>query len=294
MDQGEALQTGAAGRLVDRALDRVLAVQEPLVRAHVRRATTKRPGAGPEELVRVLERHFLTTVTVGGGAVGVAAAVPGVGTATALAISGAETIGFVEATSLFAHSITEVHGISRVDPERTQSLVLALMLGQEGASLVRQFSGQARGGAGRPAFWGEFLTSSLPRQAVGPVLDRLRSEFVKRLASVGSASVIGKAIPYGVGAVVGGTGNHILGRGVVRASRRAFGPAPLVLPEHLQLEAAAEWDTSQPRKRLIIPGFSRKTRAAQDPTSGVDPFVGAPPAEQPRYAPPPALSPGRP
>jgi hypothetical protein len=36
-----------------------------------------------------------------------------------------------------------------------------------------------------------------------------------------------RAIPFGVGAVIGGAGNNILGRRVVQNSRLAFGPAPL-------------------------------------------------------------------
>ncbi|MBK0422117.1 hypothetical protein JD292_08515 [Leucobacter sp. CSA2] len=313
MDQEKPLESGVAARIVDRALDRVLVVQGPLVRAHVKRATAKRPNAAPEDLVRLLERQFLTTVTVGGGAVGAAAAVPGVGTATALAISGAETVGFVEATALFAHSVTELHGITRVDPDRAQTLVLTLMLGQEGLSLLRQVSGQATGGPGRNAFWGEFLTSSLPRQAVGPLLDRLRADFVKRLAKVGTASVIGKAIPYGVGAVVGGTGNHLLGRGVVRASRKAFGPAPLILPDHLRFEAtpwedpaaagdpAAEAGESSKKRSFILPSRlakqaakkaaqrgdpARETIVLQAPAQYAPPQYAPPQYAAPQYAPP--------
>ncbi|WP_427870260.1 hypothetical protein [Leucobacter luti] len=296
--------TRATVKAVEKALDRVLAVQEPLVLAHLRRASSKRPDATPAELVRMLERRFLATVTVGGGAVGAAAAIPGVGTATSLALSGAETIGFVEASALFAHSVSEVHGISRLDPERSQSLVLAMMLGEEGVSLLKQVSGQVMGGATRGAFWGELVTSSLPRQAVGPLLDRLRASFLKRLAQTGTASVIGKAVPYGVGAVIGGTGNHLLGRGVVKSSRRAFGPAPLILPEHLQLPVDGRGGGA-PRKRLLLPG--RKNRAqdqdllaeapvhpetlllqpGQPPVAYAPPVYAAPPAEAPpRYAPP--------
>jgi hypothetical protein len=38
--------------------------------------------------------------------------------------------------------------------------------------------------------------------------------------------MIGRAIPFGVGAVIGGVGNNILGRRVVQNSRLAFGAAP--------------------------------------------------------------------
>ncbi|MCB1274537.1 MAG: hypothetical protein KDB25_09145 [Leucobacter sp.] len=218
---------------ITKVLDGVLTVQRPIVLAHVRATLARNPGATPAELVARLERHYLATVTAGGAGVGVAAAIPAVGTAAALAISTAETIGFLEATALFAHSVAEVHGIVLTDRQRTHVLVLTLLLGDEGASLLRQVTGQAAGGADRGAFWAETVTSALPRNLTGPLVDQLRSRFMKKLRREGTASVIGKAMPYGIGAVIGGTGNHLLGRKVLRSSHLAFGPAPLVLPAEL-------------------------------------------------------------
>jgi hypothetical protein len=41
-------------------------------------------------------------------------------------------------------------------------------------------------------------------------------------------------MPFGIGAAVGGAGNHLLGRRVLTTSRRAFGVAPAVLPADLE------------------------------------------------------------
>jgi hypothetical protein len=57
--------------------------------------------------------------------------------------------------------------------------------------------------------------------------------FIKHFAARAGASWIGKALPFGIGAVIGGAGNGILGRRVVVSARRAFGPAPLELPADL-------------------------------------------------------------
>src|SRR5690606_15944622 len=100
-------------------------------------------------------------VTTGGAAVGATAVVPGIGTGVTLALSGAETVGFLESTALFAQSLSEVHGIPVDDPERARGLVLTLMLGQEGTALLSQLAGQAVGkGAGRSAYWGELVTKT--------------------------------------------------------------------------------------------------------------------------------------
>ncbi|WP_426181786.1 hypothetical protein [Microbacterium sp. TWP3-1-2b2] len=224
-----------------RGLDRVLAIQRPLVLAHIRSIRLRNPQATPDQLVRILERRYLAAVTTGGAAVGATAVVPGIGTGITLALSGVETLGFVESTALFAQSLAEVHGIAIENPDRARALVMTLMLGKEGVDLVGQLAKQATGqGTNRSSYWGELVTKSLPRAAVGPVVDRLKTVFIKHFAAAGGASFLGKALPFGVGAAVGGAGNHLLGRRVLTTSRRAFGVAPAILPAELEPVTGAE------------------------------------------------------
>ena len=218
-----------------RALDRVLAIQRPVVLAHLRSIRLRHPEASPDQVVRMLERRYLASVTTGGAAVGATAVVPGIGTGVTLALSGVETLGFLEATTLFAQSVAEVHGIPVADPDRARALVLTLMLGKEGVDLVAQLAGQAAGrGPGRDRYWGEMVTKSIPRAAMGPLVDRLKKSFIHQFAARGGASWIGKALPFGIGAAIGGAGNNILGRRVLVNSRRAFGVAPAVIPPELE------------------------------------------------------------
>ncbi|WEK60298.1 MAG: hypothetical protein P0Y60_13365 [Candidatus Microbacterium colombiense] len=224
-----------------RGLDRVLSIQRPLVLAHIRSIRLRNPQASPAEIVRILERRYLAAVTTGGAAVGATAVVPGIGTGVTLALSGVETLGFVESTALFAQSVAEVHGIAIGNPERARALVMTLMLGKEGVDLVGQLAGQVAGRGGtRSNYWGELVTKSLPRAAVGPLVDQLKSMFVKQFAARGGASFLGKALPFGVGAAIGGAGNHILGRRVLTTSHRAFGSAPIDLPLELEPIPGAE------------------------------------------------------
>lgn len=217
-----------------RVLDRVIRVQRPLVVAHIRSIRQRHPDATPDELIRILENRYLAAVTTGGAAVGATAVVPGVGTAAALGLSGVETVGFLEATALFGQSLAEVHGIALETPDRARALVLTLMLGDEGINLVRQLGAQAAGKSTRPGYWGEMVTKTLPRAAVTQLTDRLKTSFIHHFATRGGASLFGKALPFGVGAAVGGAGNHLLGRKVVKASRKAFGAPPMTLPVELE------------------------------------------------------------
>jgi hypothetical protein len=118
---------------------------------------------------------------------------------------------------------------------------MTLMLGKEGVDLVGQLAGQIAGrGVSRSAYWGELVTKSLPRAAVGPLVDQLKSMFVKQFAAKGGASFVGKAMPFGIGAAIGGAGNHLLGRRVLTTSHRAFGAAPVDLPSELEPVPGAE------------------------------------------------------
>lgn len=223
-----------------RALDRVLAIQRPAVVAHLRSIRLRHADASNAHIVRMLERRYLATVTTGGAAVGATAVVPGIGTGVTLALSGVETVGFLEATTLFAQSLAELHGIHVNDPDRARALVLTLMLGREGIDLVSQLAKQAAGkGVGRDRYWGELITRSLPRAAVGPLVDRLKTAFVRQFAAKGGASIVGKALPFGIGAAVGGAGNNILGRRVIVNARRAFGVPPVGYPLELEPKPGA-------------------------------------------------------
>jgi hypothetical protein len=257
MTELQPRQGGGMNHRVARGLDALLSVQRPVVLAHIRRIRARRPDATPEQVVRILERRYLAAVTTGGAAVGASAAIPAVGTGTSIVLSGVETAGFLETSALFAQSVCEVHGIAVDDPERARTLVMAMILGNSGQELIRQFAGQAAGvGPSRNAFWGELVTKSLPRAAFGPLADRVKSAFIRRFAATQTGSVIGRAIPFGIGAVIGGGGNHLLGRRVVAAARSAFGPPPPVFP--IGLTAAP---VKERNRRVRTPRPERSRRA---------------------------------
>jgi len=197
-------------------------------------------------------------VTSGRALVGASAAIPAVGVGTSLVLSGVETAGFLEASALFAQSVTEVHGIAVVEPERARTLVMAMMLGNGGQELLQQFASEAAGRGSRSAYWGELVTKSVPRAALGPLTDRVRAAFVRRFAVTQGGSVIGRAIPFGVGAVFGGVGNNILGRRIVRSAREAFPGAPITFPASLDA-------TPRAPKAPRPPKGERAPRAAQAP-----------------------------
>lgn len=265
--------------MVVRGIDRVLTVQRPVVLAHIRSIRRGRPHATPDQIIRTLERRYLAAVTTGGALVGASAAVPAIGTGAALALSGVETAGFLEASALFAQSVTEVHGIVVDDPDRARALVMTMVLGTAGSDLVKQLAGQVSGtGGAKTTFWGEMITKSLPRAVMGPIADRIKKAFLKKFAVAQGTNVIGRLIPFGVGAVIGGGGNHLLGRQIIRTSRDGFGPAPATFPQWLNPVVKAPKEPRQPRTpraprevggrrelRIPLPRLPRRPRKQIEP-----------------------------
>jgi hypothetical protein len=224
----------SAARIAESSFDRLLSVHRPVVLAHLRTIRASKPNASPAQVQRILDMRYLTAITSGGALVGASAALPAVGLGASLALSAAETAGFLETSALYAQSVTELHGIAVDDPDRARALVMSLILGKAGGDLVRQLAGQAAGQpASRNDFWGELITKSLPQVMMDPIADQLRKTFIKKFGTSQATSVLGRAIPFGIGAVVGGVGNNILARRVVRGAHEAFGAPPASFPDAL-------------------------------------------------------------
>lgn len=233
----EPTEPAEAGQhpMVVKGFDRLLTTQRPAVLAHVRGIRKRHPEASPARVIQILERRYLAAVTTGGAGVGAAAVIPGVGTGASLALTGVETAGFLETTALFAQSVTEIHGIAVTDPDRARTIVMAMMLGTSGADLVRNLAAQATGkGVPRTTFWGDVIGRSVPQAFMGEIAGRMQKHFLRRFARNTATGAVGRLVPFGIGAVLGGTGNHLLGRKVVNSSRLAFGPPPAEFPPNLE------------------------------------------------------------
>ncbi|MGC4934622.1 hypothetical protein ACLQ3C_13180 [Gordonia sp. DT30] len=212
-----------SGRSVEFAgnmLDKAQRLQAPAVARYVRGLQRKHPDDSPAQLIGRLEKRYLHTVTGSGSAVGATAAVPGVGTVTALGAVTGETALFLEASALLALAIAEVHGISIHDTERRKTLVLTVALGEEGLARLSGVVG-ARGGALR-----RLGIASAPSGTFANLNKTLVNRTVKKYALKRAPVVVGRLLPAGIGAVIGGAGNRVLGKRVIANARVAFGPPP--------------------------------------------------------------------
>lgn len=209
-----------------RGVEKAVGLQRSPVAGYVARLRRARPDMTPAEVIAVLERRYLAAVTGAGAAVGGVAAVPAVGTVLALALSGGETVVFLQATTLFALAVAEVHGIGVEEVERRRALVLAVVVGEHGAMLVEKLAGHTG------EHWAKLLPESIPASSITAVNKTVGGWFVTKYGRRRGFVAMGRVAPLGIGVAIGAGGNRACGRVVVDTSRRVFGPPPANFPDN--------------------------------------------------------------
>lgn len=217
---GSVSEAAVPGQRVLDLLDKAIAVQSPLVRKNIARARQRNPEATPEEVIRNLERMYVSALTGTGAAVGGAAAAPGVGTGIALALSAGEVLSSLELSALFALSIAEVHGIGIDEIERRRTIVMGIMLGGSGSATITKVAERTG------QHWGRQVVAKVPLETLRQINKILGKNFITKYGTKQGIIVLGRVAPFGIGALIGGGANAAMATLAVKASRRAFGPPP--------------------------------------------------------------------
>jgi hypothetical protein len=221
----------ASARALAQVIERSTRVQAPAAAAYVARLRRADPNASPAEIVAKLEKRYLTALTASGAAVGSAATFPGIGTLTAMSAGAGETVFFVEATAVFVLANAVVYGIPADHRERRRALVLSVLVGDDSRRAIGELIGPSRTNGG----WLAEGMASLPLSTLGRLNGRMLKYFVKRYALRRGALMLGKMLPVGIGAAVGGAGNRLVGKKIVRNARGAFGVPPARWPSTLRV-----------------------------------------------------------
>ncbi|MGF2212416.1 hypothetical protein [Streptomyces albidoflavus] len=208
------------GRRALDLLDKAITLQTPLVRKNIARARRRNPEAPPAQVIRGLERMYISSLTGTGAAVGGTAAAPGVGAGIALALSAGETLSSLELSAVFALSLAEVHGVPIDEIERRRTIVMGIMLGGSGSTTITKVAERTG------QHWGRQVVAQVPTATLRQINKVLGRNFVTKYGTRQGIVVLGRVAPFGIGAVIGGGANAALASLAVRAGRRAFGPAP--------------------------------------------------------------------
>lgn len=256
---------GTVNPMAAKAISKLLSVQRPIVLAYVRSVRRRHPHATPAQMADILADHYKNLVTGGGAATGATAVIPGLGTGAALGVAAIETGAFLEGSALYAQSIAELHNLPVEDPARANALIMGLMLGNDGKDMVKKVAAQAQGEdvPRRDAAWGAMITKQIPTQMVDMLTKQMRKAMFKRYARRSAGSLIGRILPFGIGAVVGAAVNRKMAGIVIENAQHAFGPAPAVFEPDLEPKVS-----SQKRDTDIMGGLKQLLKVTKKKKDG--------------------------
>lgn len=213
---------------LDHLVDKAVTIPSVSIHRHVDKVRARNPDASPAEVIKLLEKEYMRVIQTTGTAVGAAAAIPAVGTAASVALSTSDVATFFASSAAFSLAVADVHGIEVQDVPRRRALLLATVLGDQGAQDVEN----AIGGSG--VAWGKVLLTSMPRTTLHKVNKALTHRFIQKQIAKQGSLLLGRILPFGVGAIVGWVGARALGHTVIAQSRVAFGAPPEHFPRVIE------------------------------------------------------------
>ena len=189
-------------------------------------------GSTVEARARSVTRSFTRELTGLGAATGATAAAPGLGTASAASVMVADMGWFALRTTDLIMTIGAVHGRTDASPEERRAWVLAILaFGENAAREFADLAAEIGGASARTTAGGERV-GALVAGAIGgdaATVDALRKlnaslavRVTERWGARAGAESIGKLLPFGIGAVVGGSANWALTRALGVQARRFF------------------------------------------------------------------------
>lgn len=177
------------------------------------------PEWSQSDIIKKLERRYITEVTSAGVAVGAAAAVPGVGTMAAITAGTlADATAWVLATSTLVYGMLAVQDVELEDIEYERSLILGIIAGGSAQGTMKKTAERTG------QYWGRAAIKKVPGSALKPINKVLGRNFVTKAGSTGVVR-LGTAMPFGIGAAIGGTMNYAVALGTIKGIRAALAEA---------------------------------------------------------------------
>lgn len=205
-----------AKRLAQQALDKALTAQQSSARENVERLRRVHPDDTPQELIRRLDRDYLTGF-IASEAVSVAAGIAS-GTRTPTALI--DVIPFTQASARYLLSLAEVHGTHPEDFEQRRRLLSRVLLGG-GAVLTW---GKVVEHAG--PHWARRIVSATPMSVIDMANKAVRPRFITKYGTKQGVLVLSELTPLAVGLALGGCGNLVFRRLMIKSAHTVFGPPP--------------------------------------------------------------------
>lgn len=174
-----------------------------------------------EERVAQVKRTFAREMGVVGAAAGAAAAAPGVGTIAAFGTASVELGVFTTRAADLILTVAAIHGHTEAGVEQRRAWILAVLaFGNTAAPAFTRVAGELGKGLGSRA------TRSVSTTALLSINRALGRTIVTRYGSRRGAVALGRALPFGIGAAIGGSANYGLARVIARQADSFFRDLP--------------------------------------------------------------------
>jgi len=94
--------------------------------------------------------------------------------------------------------------------------------------------------------WAKVIVDRIPMTTINKANQVLGPRFITKYGTKQGTLVLSKQMPLGIGVVLGGGANHVVGRGVIASARRIFGPLPATKPEGSAHQRGEAGDVTAP------------------------------------------------
>ena len=219
-------------------LDTALAWPSRQVGRYVDAVRRAHPQATPAELIDVITRQYRAAATSCGGAFGTAAASRTAGPTAALALTAGSLAGFLSSSALYCLALAHVHGLPEGDLQQRRVLLQTALLGRSGPRLLEE-----RFGLESPT-WASVLLTRVPTAQVKSVSRVLRRRPARTALAGGTGLLLGRALPYGAGALLGAASARTMATRMIDSLAGAFGDPPQDFAAPPQQYAASAQDSS--------------------------------------------------
>ncbi|OKL48046.1 hypothetical protein [Boudabousia marimammalium] len=191
------------------AIDAALKAPAPLIIKRVQKLRRKYPDASSDELVEIVADLFISRASWTGGATGAAAFMPGAGTAVAVGVSTAQLAAFLVHSAYMVLTVAEIKGVEVSSQQQRRFMLLAALLGEGGAEMAREELGKVG------SLWAKATLERITGTS-GSTINRMLAKFAtKQMTKNTGKQLVGRALPFGVGAAVGFFGTRSMARDVV-------------------------------------------------------------------------------
>ncbi|MEO5900149.1 MAG: EcsC family protein [Ilumatobacteraceae bacterium] len=204
-------------RAIVAAVDK--AVDAEWVNARARAATI--PGRTVRDKVDNLARSFARELGTVGAVTGAVAAVPTLGTASAISAGAAELGYFTIRASELILTIAALHGHTGSTSDERRAWILSILV--FGNAAAEGFTRLAAESSRRLGFAGAVRLPVTAIRSINSSMGRtIITKYGRRRAAVG----LGTAMPFGIGAVVGATANYAGTKALARHAHKFFSKLP--------------------------------------------------------------------